>query len=104
MQHRLAAQTQVQRAAAVLHRQLTGCGAPAGAHSNTSKGQKGEEDWPCSMALAGPDTLYVGTHRGRLQRVQMPGPGSPGAQQEEWRQLWQSPRAQPLSCLAVRYL
>ena len=82
---------------------LTCRAAPSGARCSASKGQKGEEDWVCAMALASPDTLYVGTHKGRLQRVQLPGPGS-ASRQEEWQQLWHSPRAQPLSCLAVSLL
>ncbi len=50
------------------------------------------------MALASHHVLYIGTHQGRLQRVQLPSPGLP----ERWEQLWQNGRREALMCLAVR--
>ena len=50
------------------------------------------------MALASHQVLYIGTHQGRLQRVQLPSPGLP----ERWEQLWQNGRREALMCLAVR--
>jgi hypothetical protein len=76
-----------------------------GSHPNVADAHK--DDWICTLALASHDVLCLGTHLGRLQRVLLPAPGSPcslgsGQQEERWQQLWQSPRGQPLSCLAVR--
>ena len=50
------------------------------------------------MALAGHQVLYIGTHQGRLQRVQLPCLGLP----ERWEQLWDNGRGEALMCLAVR--
>ena len=49
------------------------------------------------MALASHQVLYIGTHQGRLQRVQLPSPGLP----ERWEQLWEKGRGEALMCLAV---
>ena len=50
------------------------------------------------MALASHHVLYIGTHQGRLQRVQIPCPGLP----ELWEQLWDNGHREALMCLAVR--
>ena len=55
------------------------------------------EDWVRPMALAGHEVLYIGTHRGRLQRVQPPARGAP----ERWEHLWNNGRGEALMCLAV---
>ena len=50
------------------------------------------------MALAGHEVLYIGTHRGRLQRVHLPARAVP----ERWEHLWDNGRGEALMCLAVR--
>lgn len=50
------------------------------------------------MALADHQVLYIGTHQGRLQRVQLPCPGLP----ERWEQLWDNDWREALMCLTVR--
>ena len=56
------------------------------------------EDWVRPMALAGHEVLYIGTHRGRLQRVHLPARAVP----ERWEHLWDNGRGEALMCLAVR--
>ena len=55
------------------------------------------EDWVRPMALASHEVLYIGTHRGRLQRVHLPARGVP----ERWEHLWDNGRGEALMCLAV---
>ena len=67
----------------------------AGAGEAASKQTR--EDWVRPMALASHEVLYIGTHRGRLQRVRLPARGVP----ERWEHLWDNGRGEALMCIAV---
>ena len=81
--------------------QDNGCGVrrallhAAGAGEAAAKQER--EDWVRPMALASHEVLYIGTHKGRLQRACLPSRGAP----ERWEHLWDNARGQALMCLAV---